>query len=83
MAKAKKKVAPKKTLTTEILAHRIDMLEKLVIGDNALLLRVEALTAQQEIIIDGFEFIADNARNVFGLQNLALAYDAVIEKLRP
>ena len=50
---------------------------------DQLLLDIDALKTQQEIIIDGFEFIADNVRSVFGLQNLALAYDAIVEKLRP
>ena len=71
MAKAKK-AAPKKVQT----ADSTDVI-------NQLLLDIDVLKAQQEIIIDGFQFVADTVRNVFGLQNLALAYDAVIEKLRP
>ena len=79
MAKAKKTAAPKKVQTFD--ARSDEALREEVI--NQLLLDIDVLKARQEIIIDGFQFVADTVRNVFGLQNLALAYDAVIEKLRP
>lgn len=44
--------------------------------------RVAELERKQKIIIDGYEFVANEVRPLFGLSGIALIFDAISRKLR-
>lgn len=45
--------------------------------------RLDALERRVEIIVDGFEFAANEVRPMFGQGALALIFDAIHDRLRP
>ena len=44
--------------------------------------RVAVLEARQKVIIDAFQFTADECRPIYGLGGIAIIFDAVAKKLR-
>ncbi len=47
-----------------------------------LVARVEKLEAQQALVAEGFQFVADETRGLFGLAPIALVFDAIAKKLK-
>ena len=43
--------------------------------------RIEKLEAQQALVAEGFQFVADETRGLFGLAPIALVFDAIAKKL--
>ena len=48
----------------------------------ALEFRIEQLEAKQALVSEGFQFVADETRGLFGLAPIALVFDAIAKKLR-
>lgn len=69
--KASKKASSKKTAATD-LSNAIVALE----------LRIAHLEKQNTIIVDGFEFAANETRPLFGFGAFAVIFDAIVKKLR-
>ncbi len=44
--------------------------------------RVDALEAKNEVIIEGFEFAANETRALFGLGAFGVIFDAIVKRLR-
>ncbi len=61
--------------------------KKLTKGEEQALLvaeltsRVEKLEANQKIIVDGFQFVANETRPLYGFGAIALVFDAIHDKL--
>jgi len=49
---------------------------------KALEARVEVLEARQKIIVDAFQFTADECRPIYGLGGIAVIFDTVAKKLK-
>ncbi len=71
MAKTKKSVDSVPTEFMIAQMERIDALEK----------KQAEILKKQAIIVEGFEFIADEVRPIFGMGHLARVFDAVFNKL--
>ena len=48
---------------------------------GALEARLDRLEARQTILVDSIQFVADQARPMYGLTPIAMIFDAVYEKL--
>ena len=49
---------------------------------SELVKRVAELEAKQQLISEGFQFVADETRGLFGLTPIALVFDVIAKKLR-
>lgn len=48
---------------------------------NELMARITVLEDQQTVIVDGYEWIANETRQLFGMNHLARVFDAIYIKL--
>jgi len=71
---------PKKASTPK--KAKVDPVLQLAAQVGELTLRVEKLESQNTIIVDGFEFAANETRPLFGFGAFAVIFDAIVKKLR-
>ena len=61
--------------------------KKLTKGEEQALLvasleaRIEKLEAKQKVIVDGYQFVANETRPLYGFGAIALVFDAIYDKL--